>query len=102
MILICYSVIFQSLFLDTNLYKLGSMGIKACPYGYEVIKDEETCEVASNALKIKHNKKANENSSDAVCFLCGKWCKPKSTRVSTGYRNGASWVCQKGMYLIPL
>ena len=76
------------------------MGIKACPDGYKVIKDGETCWIASNALKLKHNKYANENSSDAVCFLCGKWCNQKSTRVSTGYGNGANWVCQKGMYLI--
>ena len=76
------------------------MGIKACPKGYEIIKDEETCELASSALKLKHCKKANKISSDAVCFFCAKWCNTKSTRVSTGYTDGSYWICQKSMYFI--
>ena len=79
---------------------MASKGIKECPNGYETINDEKTCELASTALNLKYDERANENNSNAICFYCSRWCKPLATRLSSKHKKWAHFICQKGMHII--
>ena len=100
---------FSTLILDIIFYKLGSKDINECPKGYETIKDENTCELASTALRLRYHENANENNSNAVCFGVIHSFKgdvhKKYYHIDDTFYSGITketefkLICQKGMHL---
>ena len=69
------------------LYMVGRAGYEGCPQGFTRIMDEETCEIASEFLKLKYDHKGMNYKGRDV-FVCKTWGGGRSQRTIMSNKHG--------------
>ena len=83
-----------SVYYCLGTYKLGEIGVDACPSNAKVITNPTKCAEAAQALGYDWDEAAGTKTGTLVCNYC-TGCTPNIVLLSSSHGDLAYWMCEK-------